>query len=94
MNNRRNILRHLKEQCMIKITSLDKQLVKLLDHTTLPPHVAAVTPNAVDAEVVDKVQSLMDQISRYEDRLNLIETYDLDSLKEHDDLLNYDTYSK
>jgi len=93
MNIRRNTLQHLRDSCRDKIAEQNAKIEHRLDHRP-PAHVAAVSAGSVDMESLHVINQCLDKISAAEQRLRLIDRFDYELLKEHDDNLNYDTYSK
>jgi hypothetical protein len=93
MNTRRNTLQHLREQCRDKIREENSKIQKHLNQR-LPPHMAAVSPNAVDMNTLQEINLCLDRLVIAEERLRVIDQFDNQLTKDHDDHLNYDTYSK
>ena len=93
MNIRRNTLQHLRDSCRDRISEQNAKIEQRLDHR-LPAHVAAIYPGAADMESLHIINQCLDKISAAEQRLRIIDRFDYELLKEHDDHLNYDTYSK
>jgi|TARA_B100000085_G_scaffold198972_1_gene182535 hypothetical protein len=93
MNIRRNTLQHIRQQCRDIIAEQNAKIEQRLDHR-LPAHVAAISPGAADMESLHVINQCLDKIAKTEQRLQVLDRYDYEQLKEHDDRLNYDTYSK